>query len=124
MLIFTIAVTVDIIYYLWKLTVVLPHCFLINLLENYVSDYKTVSAATEKLLLVPAIIQKKNGEIWQKTLVCPQNNVITYYDNIGKNIKKQYKFSSQKRSSPNIITLTLNIAMDSALQQREDLKKQ
>ena len=60
----------------------------------------------------------------KKTLVCPQNNVITYYDNIGKNIKKQYKFSSQKRSSPNIITLTLNIAMDSALQQREDLKKQ
>ena len=55
----------------------------------------------------------------KKTLVCPQNDVITYYDNIGKNIKKQYKISSQKLSSPNII-----IAMDSALQQIEDLKKQ
>ena len=58
----------------------------------------------------------------KKTWVCPQNNVITYYDNIEKNIKEQYKVSLQKRSSPNIITLTLNIAMDSALQQREDLK--
>ena len=123
MLLFTIAVTVDIIYYLWKLTLVLPHCFLVNLLENYVSDYKTVSAGTEKLLLVPAIMQKKNMEKYgKKTWVCSQNNVITCYDNIEKNMKEQYKVSPQKRSSPNIITLTLNIAMDSALQRRENLK--
>ena len=37
-------------------------------------------------------------------------------------MKEQYKVSPQKRSSPNIITLTLNIAMDSALQRRENLK--
>ena len=76
-----IAVAVEIIYCIRNLNLVLPHCFLMNHLENFVSGSKIVSVLNGKWILYPkkmATYQGKNELKW------PFNDVITFFENIGK----------------------------------------
>ena len=61
----------------------------------------------------------KQGE---NELKCPSDDVITFFDNIGKYVKKNYRVSSQKTPRSKIVTLTLHIDLGSDIQTRSDLK--
>ena len=49
LMLFTIAVAVEMIYFICNLSLVLLHCFKINLLESFVSGSKNVSALDGKV---------------------------------------------------------------------------
>ena len=103
----------------------LPHCFLLNLLENYVSGSKTISVLNGKVLPgVGYMTQRKWFETQgQEKLKCiVKEDVVTYFDNIRKYIKKQYHVSYQKMSKSDVITLTLHIHLNSTIQNKEVLK--
>ena len=53
---------------------------------------------------------------------CPKQDVITYFDNIGKYVVKSYRVSTEKTSQADIITATLHIKLGSDLQCKENLK--
>ena len=46
---FAIAVTVEMIYFIQNFNLVLPHCFVVNLLQGFVSGSKTVSTVNGKV---------------------------------------------------------------------------
>ena len=52
-------------------------------------------------------------------LVCPENDAITFFDNIGKYVIKNYRVSSQKHEKADIVTATLHICLDSNLQRQD-----
>ena len=48
-MLFTIAVTIEMIYFIHNLNLILPYCFLINLLQSFVSGSKKVSILNGKV---------------------------------------------------------------------------
>ena len=80
-----ITLVVEMFYFIQNLNVLLPHCFLLNILQSFVSGSNTVSVLIRKIS--PNAIQ--HGK---KQLTCLQDDVITFYDNIGKhiNLAKMY----------------------------------
>ena len=48
-MLFTIAVTIEMIYFIRNLNLILPYCFLINLLQSFVSGSKKVSILNGKV---------------------------------------------------------------------------
>ena len=119
---YAVAVTVEMIYFLRNFNLVLPHCFLINLIQSFVSGSKTVSTLNGKV--TPSCgytTYKKWLDVQGKDEVkCPEGDIITYYDNIGKYIIKNYRVLSSKAPVADIITVTLNIILN---QKRKSIQK-
>ena len=121
---FAISVAVEIIYFICNFNLVLPHCFLLNLLQSSVSDSKTVSALNGKV--APGAryttYKKRLEEKDKLPLHCPKQDVITFFDNIGKYITRSYCVSTEKVTRADIVTATLHIELGTDLQCQENLK--
>ena len=120
---FSIAVTLEMIYFIRNLNLVLPHCFLLNLMQSFVSGSKTVSALNGKIspsggyTTYKKWLDKKGSE----ALECPEGDVITFFDNVGKYVNRTYRVATEKIKPADIITATLHFIIDSDIQKREDL---
>ena len=121
---FTISVAVEMIYFLRNMNLVLPHCFLLNLLQSFVSGSKTVSALNGMISPGASYTTYRNWIEYHgcDELLCPPRDTITYFDNIGKYVIKSYQVSTQKYKKADIITATLHFKLDGQLQKRTDLK--
>ena len=123
-LLYSLASTVEMIYFIRNLNLVLPCSFLVNLQQSFVSGSKTVSCLNGKISPGAGYTTyKKWLDIQGKNeLKCPDSEVMTFFDNIGKYVKKSYKVSQQKMSSADVITATLHFKIPSNFQKQIDLK--
>ena len=123
-LLYSLAMTVEMIYYLRNNNLILPHCFMANLVQSFIAGSKTVSVINGKVSPSASYTSYKNwmANKGSKPLPSPINDSITFFDNIGKYIAKSCRVSSEKNPSADIITATLHFTLDnSQLQQNEAL---
>ena len=80
------------ICFIRNINLVLPHCFLINLLQSFVSRSKTVSTLNGKVTPGSSYFTyKKWVNVKGKDVVrCPDGDQVTLFDNIGKYISMNY----------------------------------
>ena len=92
-MLFTIVVTVEMIYFIPNLNLVLPHCFLINSLQSFVSVPKKVSTVNGKVTPGAGYTTYKAWLVnfGSNKIQCPAENVATYFGNIGKDVIKSIK---------------------------------
>ena len=111
-MLFTIAVAVEMIYFIRNLNLVLPHCFIINLLQSFVSGSKKVSTLNGKVTLGAGYTTYKTWLVsfGSNKIQCPAEDVVTYFDNIGKYIIKNYRVTSQKTKKADI-TASLHLSL-------------
>ena len=110
---FTIAVALEIIYFIYNFNLVLLHCFVVNSLQSFVSGSKTISTLNGK---VASGVSYSTCKKWlnvkgDKLLICPDGDQVTYFDNIGKYISKSYRVLPQKYIQPDIVLATLHIRL-------------
>ena len=125
LMLFTISILVEIFYFIRNLNLVLPHCFLVNLLQSFVSGSKTVSALNGKVLPSAGYHTYKTWveHVGADPIKCPSNDLITYFDNVGKYVIKSYNVSSKRTARADIITATLHFDLgDKMLQSQKQLK--
>ena len=101
------------IYFIRNFNLVLPYRFLVNILQYFVSSSKTVSALYGRVTPEASYSTYKkwvnaNGK---KALKRPKDDQVTFFDNIGKYVLKNYSMSSQKNVRPDIVTTTLQISL-------------
>ena len=124
-MLFTIRILAEIFYFIRNLNLVLPHCFLVNLLQSFVSGSKTVPALNGKVLPSAGYHTYKTWveHVGADPIKCPSNDLITYFDNVGKYVIKSYNLSSKRTARADIITATLHFDLgDKMLQSQEQLK--
>jgi len=94
---YAIAVTIEMVYFLKNLNLVLPHCFMINLLQSFTSGLKTVTNMNWKCAPGASYTTYKTwlNEQGKDSLACPEGDVVTFFDNMGKYVIKHYKISSK-----------------------------
>ena len=115
LVLYSLAVVVETVYLLRNMNLILPHCFLANLVQSFISGSKTVSLINGKISPSASYTTYKNWlvEKGSKPLVCPTNqDTITFFDNIGKYIVKSYRVLSEKLPSADIITATLHFTTE------------
>ena len=119
-ILYSLAVVVECIYHLRNLNLILPHCFLTNLVQSFVAGSKTVSAINGKTSPSASYTTYKNWilEKGSEAVTCQsKNDIITFFDNVGKYVVKGYRVSSEKLPSADIITATLHFnSQESTLQ--------
>ena len=99
LMLFTIAVAVEMIYFIRNLNLVLPHCFIINLWQSFVSGFKKVSTLNGKVTAGARYTAYKS---W----------VLNFGSNkIGKYVIKNYRVTSQKTKKADIITASLHLSL-------------
>ena len=110
-MLFTTAVAVEMIYLTYNLNLVLPHCFLINMLQNFVSDYKKGATLNGKVTPGAGYTTYKDWLVnfGNNKIQCPAEDVVTY-DNIDKYVIKNYRVTSQKTKKADIITKSLHFS--------------
>ena len=83
---------VETIYFLCNLNVILPYSFLSDLIQSLVSGLKTVTRINSKF--IPSCsyptIQLWLEEQGKEPLETPSGDIISFFDNIGKYIIKNY----------------------------------
>ena len=112
------------VYFIRNLNLILPHCFILNLLQSFVSGSKTVSVLNGKVNPGASYASYKKWIAMQgaQELIPPENDVVTYFDNVGKYITKSYRVSSQKTARADIVTATLHFDLKENLQSVATLK--
>jgi hypothetical protein len=117
---YSLAIVVESIYHLRNMNLILPHCFLTNLVQSFIAGSKTVPVINGKTSPSASYTTYKNWilEKGSKSLSCPSNkDTITFFDNVGKYIIKGYRVSSEKSATADIITATVHFSsQDSILQ--------
>ena len=117
--------TVEMVYFLRNQNVILPHCFLMNLVQSFISGSKVVSVINGKAAPGASYTSYKKwiadtGE--QPVNYSKYGDVITFFDNIGKYIVKDYRVLSSKKESADIITSVLHSVLEEYnLQNDEEL---
>ena len=107
---FACCVSIESIYHLRTLNVILPYLFLSNLLQSVVSGSKTVSAVNGKLYPSGSYptIQSWLEEQGKELLESPPGDLVTFFDNIGKYIINNCRVRSKKSKSADIVSTTLH----------------
>ena len=85
---------------------------------------KTVSALNRKISLSGGYTTYKKWLVERKgseALECPEGDVITLFDNVGKYVNTTYRVATDKIKPEDIITATLHFLIDSDIEKREDL---
>ena len=121
---YAMAVAVEMIYFLRNLNLILPHCFMLNLIQSFTSGSKTVSKVNGKVTPGASYSTYKNwiNAKGKNPILCPSGDLIIFFDNMGKYIVKHYKILSSKKESADITTATLHFVFhDSNLQPEEKL---
>ena len=91
-------VFVEAIYFLRNLIVILPYSFLSNLIQSLVSGSKTLTRIKGKVIAsgsYPNIQSWLEGQ-GKEPLETPSGDIISFFDNIGKYIIKNYRVLSKK----------------------------
>lgn len=100
--------------------VILPHCFMMNLVQAFVSGSKIVSVVNGKAAPGASYTTYKGwiAARGAKKIETPSKvDLITYFDNMGKYIVKDYRVLSSERKTANVITAVLHfILKDTSLQ--------
>ena len=112
-LMFALSILIEMFYYIRNLNLILPHCFLVNLRQSFVSGSKSVSSLNGKISPSTGYTSYKKWVEHQgsNVLVCPDGDI------------KRYHVASQKIKSADIITATLHIKLGgSDIQKKESLK--
>ena len=119
-------IVVEGILHLKNQNLILPHCFLLNLIETFISGSKTVTSLNGKVLPCASdtTYRKWLKEQGLEKLTTPNIDLYMFIDNIGKYIVKNYRIKQEKNSAANVITASLNIPLksDDFLQGMESLK--
>ena len=99
------AIALEMIYFIRNFDLVLPHRFLVNILQYFVSGSKTVSALNGRVTREASYSAYKKwvNDNGKKALKCPKDDQVTFFDNIGKYVLKNYSMSSQKNVRPDIV---------------------
>ena len=128
LMLYRFSVCIETIYHLKNSNLILPHCFVQNLIQRTISGSRTVTDINGKTL--PAAsdpsYQKWLSQQGSKPLATPEKDIDVYIDNIGKYINKSYRVSVHKNRSPTVVTAVLNIPLQGdsfpSIQERMDLK--
>ena len=90
---YAIAVTIEMMYFLRNLNLILPHCFMLNLVQSFTSGSKTVTNMNGKVTPGACYTTYKSwlSEQGKHCITCPDGDLITFYDNMGKYIVKHYQ---------------------------------
>ena len=123
LILFSVSVAVEVIYFIRNLNLVLPHCFLLNLMQSFVSGSKTVSSLNGKISPSGGYTTYKKWleEKGNQMLTSPDEDVVTYFDNIGKYVIKAYRVATKKNSQADIITTTFHYWWQHAKETRADI---
>ena len=113
LMLFTITVTVEMIYFIPNLNLVLSHCFLINLLQSFVSSPKKVSTVNGKVTPGAGYTTYKAWLVnfGSNKIHCPTEDVVTYFGNIGKDVIKNYPVTFHKMKNADIISASLHFSL-------------
>ena len=97
------------IYQLRNFNLVLPHCFMSNLVQSCISGSKTVSVVNGKISPGGGYSTFQNWVDLQgsKVIECMPGTLDIYFDNIGKYIVKNWRVNSSKSKTADIITTTI-----------------
>ena len=119
-MLFTIAVAIKMIRFIRNLNLILPYCFLINLLQSFISGSKKVSSLNSKVTPGAGHATYKS---WIKNfgsskIECPLDDTVLYFYNIGKYVIKIYCMTSQKTKKVAIIISTLHLNLGDKMMQK------
>ena len=124
-----LAMIVESIYHLKNNNLILPHSFLANLIQTFISGSKTVTTINGKIIAGGSDTSYRK---WlndnAKPLTYPSHDSDIYIDNVGKYINKSYRVSYVKNASPTVVTACIDIPLTnpndaiSGLQQKPELK--
>ena len=111
---YTFAKCIEMCYYLRNFNLVLPYSFLSNLVQSCISGSKSVSVVNRKTTPGGSYITYKN---WinvhgKSALKCYGGTIDLWFDNIGRYINKQYRVSTEKTKSADVVTTCLQIPHD------------
>ena len=124
---YQLAMLVENVYHIRNNNLVLPHSFMTNLIQTFISGSKTVTALNGKLL---AGGSDTTYRIWLRQnaeeMELPSEDSDIFVDNVGHYVVKSYRVSQEKNAKPNVVTASINIPWNSDtpnnLQQQENLK--
>ena len=123
---YSACVVVEAIYFLRNLNVILPYSFLSNLIQSLVLGSKTVTRINWKIIPSGSYptIQSWLEEQGKEPLETPSGDIISFFDNIGKYVIKNYRVWSKKSKTADIISTVLHIALNTEnfFQSNKDLK--
>ena len=111
---YAFASTLGMCYYLRNLNLVLPRCFLRNLVESRISGSKSVSVVNGKTSpggdyqTLRSWLERHGTE----PLQCGKGTIDIFFDNIGKYVIKNHRMSTEKIKTADIITTCIQIAVD------------
>ena len=110
---FLLAVIEEAIYHLKNTNLILPHCFLTNLVKTFISGLKTVTAINGKILpgASDTSYRKWVNENGRQKNGVPYCDLDVYVDNVGKYIVKKYRVHSERNNSPTVVTAVINIEL-------------
>ena len=109
--VFKFCVITEGIYHIKNQNLILPHCFLLNLIESFISGSKAVTSLNGKVLTCASDTTYRNWlkEQGKDKLPTPHEDLYVFIDNIGKYIVKNYRVKSEKNNTANIVTATYRI---------------
>lgn len=119
------SIVIEGIYSLLNFKWVFLYSFVSNLIQSFISGSKTVSVLNGKLSSGGSYYTYNcwMKEIGSKPLKCPNGDLDTYIDNIGKYLVKTYQVMKYNSLAADIITTTLHIPLQGAsIQSNQSLK--
>ena len=119
---FAVATTVEMMYFLRNLNLILPHCFVANLVQSFISGSKVVSTINGKIAPSGSYPSYKKWikNVGSEHIECPPADLVTFYDNMGKYIVKDYRVLSSEKDSADIMTATLHFPLQGLNLQTSD----
>ena len=101
-------------YCLRNFKLVLPYSFLSNLAQSCISGSKSVSVVNGKTTPGGSYVTYKNWiNVHEKFALKYHGGTIDlWFDNIGRYINKQYRVSTEKMKSADVVTTCLQILHD------------
>ena len=110
------AVTIECLYHLQSSNIVLPHSFLMNLIQRHITGSKMATSVHGKLL--PGSEDNSMREWWEHQgseplSVFSSADISVWFDNIGKYIEKAFRVKGDRNKTPTVITATQTIELSS-----------
>eukprot|EP00111_Clytia_hemisphaerica_P010060 TCONS_00029400-protein len=110
---YQLIMTIEAIYSFCNVKWIFPYHFVSNVVQSFISGSKVVSVLNGKLTPGGGYTTFLNwlNEIGSAPLECHLGDIITFIDNIGKYIIKNYRVSKDKVGAADVITTTLRIIL-------------
>ena len=114
---YNFAIVIEAIYHLKNKNLILPHCFLVNLIQTFVSGSKMVTALNGKILPAASDATYRSWvkEHGSQEIATPEGDIDVYIDNIWKYVVRSYRVSASRNPSPTVVTAIINIKLNHPL---------